>query len=98
MVLSGEFIGAEKAQEWGLIVEVTPIEKTVERAIEIASTISANSPVAVRMAKEEILMTYEKPLDESLSLERKLLLWQTEDHDEGIAAFIEKRLPRFTGR
>ena len=98
MVLSGEFIGAEKAQEWGLIVEVTPIEKTVERAIEIASIISANSPIAVRMAKEEILMTYEKPLDESLSLERKLLLWQTEDHDEGIAAFIEKRLPRFTGR
>ena len=98
MVLSGEFINAETAREWGLIVEVTPIEKTVERAIEIASIISANSPIAVRMAKEEILMTYEKPLDESLSLERKLLLWQTEDHDEGIAAFIEKRSPRYAGR
>ena len=98
MVLSGELIDAKKAQEWGLIVEVTPIEKTVERAIEIASIISTNSPIAVRMAKEEILMTYEKPLDESLSLERKLLLWQTDDHDEGITAFIEKRLPRYTGR
>ena len=98
MVLSGELIDAKKAQEWGLIVEVTPVEKTVERAIEIASIISTNSPIAVRMAKEEILMTYEKPLDESLSLERKLLLWQTDDHDEGISAFIEKRLPRYTGR
>ncbi len=98
MVLSGELIDAKKAQEWGLIVEVTPVEKTVERAIEIASIISTNSPIAVRMAKEEILMTYEKPLDESLSLERKLLLWQTDDHDEGITAFIEKRLPRYTGR
>jgi enoyl-CoA hydratase/carnithine racemase len=37
------------------------------------------------------------PLDESLSLERKLLLWQTRDHDEGIRAFVEKRKPRFTG-
>lgn len=98
MVLSGELIDAKKAQEWGLIVEVTPVEKTVERAIEIASIISTNSPIAVRMAKEEILMTYEKPLDESLSLERKLLLWQTDDHYEGITAFIEKRLPRYTGR
>ena len=98
MVLSGELIDAKKAQEWGLIVEVTPVEKTVERAIEIASIISTNSPIAVRMAKEEILMTYEKPLDESLSLERKLLLWQTDDHNEGITAFIEKRLPRYTGR
>lgn len=50
------------------------------------------------MIKEEVLMTYQKPLDESLSLERKLLLWQTEDHDEGIAAFLEKRPPDFKGR
>ena len=50
------------------------------------------------MIKAEILMTFEKPLDEGLSLERKLLLWQTEDHDEGIAAFVEKRKPKFKGR
>jgi len=56
------------------------------------------SPIAVAMIKEEVLMTYQKPLDESLSLERKLLLWQTEDHDEGIAAFVEKRKPQFKGR
>ncbi len=39
-----------------------------------------------------------KPLDESLSLERQMLLWQTEDHDEGIAAFMEKRKPKYQGR
>ena len=50
------------------------------------------------LVKEEIRMNEKMPMDESLSLERKLLLWQTEDHDEGIAAFIEKREPHFTGR
>ena len=50
------------------------------------------------MAKAEVLMAFEKPLDESLSLERKMLLWQTRDHDEGIAAFVEKRPPRYRGR
>jgi enoyl-CoA hydratase/carnithine racemase len=43
-------------------------------------------------------MSYQKPLDESLSLERKLLLWQTRDHDEGVAAFVQKRPAVYTGR
>ena len=98
MVLSGEFIDAGTARDWGLAVEVVPSAETVDRALEIANMIANNSPLAVRMAKEEILMAFEKPLDESLSLERKLLLWQSEDHDEGISAFVEKRPPRFTGK
>ena len=98
MHLTGDPIDARTACDWGLAVEVTPVEKTVERAVEIASTIAKWSPIATRMIKEEIRMNETMPLDESLSLERKLLLWQTEDHDEGIAAFIEKREPRFKGR
>ena len=43
------------------------------------------------MIKEEIKMNDTHPLNESLSLERKLLLWQTSDHNEGIKSFIEKR-------
>ena len=98
MQLTGESIDAKTACAWGLAVEVTPVGKTVERAIEIAATIAKWSPIATQMIKEEIRMNEKMPLDESLSLERKLLLWQTEDHDEGIAAFIEKREPHFTGR
>lgn len=98
MHLSGDPIDARTACAWGLAIEVTPVEKTVERAIEIAAMIAKWSPIATQMIKEEIRMNETMPLDESLSLERKLLLWQTEDHDEGIAAFIEKREPRFTGR
>ncbi len=50
------------------------------------------------MAKAEVHAAFEKPLDESLSLERQMLLWQTEDHDEGMAAFMEKRKPKYQGR
>jgi len=98
MQLTGEPIDAETARDWGLVVEVTSDDKTVKRAIEIAEIIAKWSPVATRMIKEEIRMNDRMPLDESLSLERKLLLWQTEDHDEGIAAFVEKREPKFKNR
>ena len=98
MVLTGEFIDAETARDWGLAVELVPSGRTVERALEIAAAIAEHSPIALAMAKAEVLMSFEKPLDESLSLERQMLLWQTEDHDEGIAAFIEKRKPRFKGK
>ena len=98
MILTGERIGAELACQWGLVSEVLPKGKTVTRALEIAQTIAEYSPIALKMAKADVLMSFSKPLDESLSLERQMLLWQTEDHDEGIAAFIEKRKPRYTGR
>ncbi|MBT3360761.1 MAG: hypothetical protein HN403_14145 [Rhodospirillales bacterium] len=98
MQMTGEPIDAQTACAWGLAVEVAPVDKTVERALDIAETIAKWSPVATRMIKQEIRMNDKMPLDESLSLERKLLLWQTEDHDEGIAAFVEKREPRFKGR
>jgi enoyl-CoA hydratase len=98
LALTGDPIDAATACVWGLAVEVVATERTVKRSIEIAARIAEHSPIACQMAKAEILMSFEKPLDESLSLERKLLLWQTEDHDEGIAAFVEKRRPNFKGR
>jgi enoyl-CoA hydratase len=98
LALTGDPIDARTACQWGLAVEVVATERTVERSIEIAAKIAEHSPIACQMAKAEILMSFEKPLDESLSLERKLLLWQTEDHDEGISAFVEKRRPNFKGR
>ena len=98
MMMTGEMIDAQTACAWGLAIAVVPAAETVARTVDLAGRIAAMSPIAVAMIKEEVLMTYQKPLDESLSLERKLLLWQTEDHDEGIAAFVEKRPPVFKGR
>jgi len=98
MGLVGDPIDARTAAAWGLAAEVVPASQTVERALEIAARIAAYSPLAAQMVKAETLMAFEKPLDEALSLERKLLLWQSEDHVEGIRAFVEKRKAHFTGR
>ncbi len=98
MMMTGETIDAATACAWGLALEAVPRAAALERALEIAGGIAEMSPVAVEMIKQEVLMTYQKSLDESLSLERKLLLWQTADHDEGVAAFVEKRKPVFGGR
>lgn len=98
LMMTGKPIDGLTAAAWGLAAEAVPLERTLGRALDIASEIAEMSPLALTMVKEEVLMTWQKPLDESLSLERKLLLWQTEDHDEGIAAFTEKRKPMFKGR
>jgi enoyl-CoA hydratase len=98
MMMTGEHIDARKACEWGFGVEVVPVERTVPRALEIAARIVQMSPLAQRMLKEDVLMAFEKPLDESLSLERKMLLFQSEDHHEGTTAFAQKRKPVWKGK
>ena len=95
MQLTGENINAKKANEWGLVIDVIDESKLLSKTIDIAKTISKWSPKAAKMIKVEIRMNDLFPLNESLSLERKLLLWQTKDHDEGINSFIEKREPNY---
>lgn len=99
MVLSGERIGAKEAREAGLVAEVTAPEKTLERAIQLATTIAQKPPLAVRQAKEVLLHAFETHLDAGLRYERKAFtaLAGTADRNEGIAAFLEKRKPKFTG-
>ena len=95
MQLTGEFINAEKAKVWGLVVDVFEEAILLTKTIDIAKIISKWSPKAAKMIKEEVKMNDLFPLNESLSLERKLLLWQSKDHDEGIKSFIEKRDPNY---
>lgn len=100
MVMTGERIDAATAQGAGLVSEVCPPELTIERALALASRIACQPPLALRLAKEVLLKSYEMPLEAALDLERKAfaLLAATEDRAEGINAFKEKRQPIFTGR
>lgn len=100
MVLSGEFIDAEEALVAGLVSEVTIPEMALERAIVLALKIASKPPLAVQQAKEVILKAFETNLEAGLQYERKafVILSGTQDRDEGIKAFIEKRKPTFKGK
>ncbi len=100
MVLSGEFIDAASALAAGLASEVVQPELTLERAQQLAHTIAAKSPLALRQAKQALQQAFESPLGSGLEFERKafVMLAGSEDRREGIDAFLEKRKPEFKGR
>ncbi len=100
MVLSGEFIDAERALAAGLISEICQPELTLERALQVAETIAQKPPLAIRQAKELLAKSYEMSLSSALDHERKsfVMLSGTDDRNEGIDAFLQKRKPEFTGK
>jgi enoyl-CoA hydratase len=100
MILTGEPISAAEAERAGLVARVVPDELVVEDALELAATIAKQSPLALRLAKEAVNAAYEMSLSDALTHERRLfyLLFASDDQKEGMAAFLEKRSPDFTGR
>ena len=100
LVLSARMMDAREAESAGLVSRVVAADKVVEEAIATASAIAGYSLPAVMMAKEAINRAYEVPLSEGMLFERRLFhsLFATEDQKEGMAAFVEKRAPRFKHR
>jgi enoyl-CoA hydratase len=100
MSLTGEPIDAREAHRLGLVARVVPNELVVEDALALAAKIATKSPLALRLAKEAVNAAYEMSLTDALAHERRLfyLLFGSEDQKEGMAAFLEKRDPDFTGR
>ncbi|ASZ14049.1 enoyl-CoA hydratase/isomerase family protein [Chitinophaga pendula] len=100
MVLTGRFITADEAWRAGLINRVVPEERYLQEAIRLAQEVAAQSPLAVKMAKEAVLKAFDTSLDEGLQFERKnfYLLFASDDQKEGMQAFIEKRNPVFKGK
>ena len=100
LVLTGEPIDAATAERWGLVSDLVPAGEATARAIEIAATIAAKAPIAMRLAKEAVRAAYETTLLAGLEAERRQvrLSFHTADHDEAVAAFVAKRQPKFEGR
>jgi enoyl-CoA hydratase len=100
MILTGRFLSATEAEKQGLINRVVPVELYLAEAFRLAAEIALLSPVAVRLAKEAVLRSFETSLQEGLQFERKnfYLAFASDDQAEGMQAFIEKRRPDFKGR
>ncbi len=100
MVLTGRMMDAGEAERCGLVSRVTPLADLVSTAMEAAQKIAALSPNAVMIAKELVNAAYETPLSQGVKMERRLFhsLFAFDDQKEGMAAFVEKRPAKFTGR
>jgi enoyl-CoA hydratase len=100
MILTGEAIGANEALRLGLVDEVVEPSQLIERAEQIAQTIAAMAPLAVRDSIRAVNAGYDLPLSTGLELEAALfgLVCSTNDKAEGARAFLEKRSPAWTGR
>ena len=100
MVLTGRMITAQDALQWGLVNKVVPVEYFLEEAKTLAREIATKPPVAVRMAKEAVLKSFDTTIEAGLEFERKnfYMLFATDDQTEGMKAFMEKRTAEWKGR
>ncbi len=100
LVYTGKMIDAKTAEQLGLVNLVVPAEKFVESARQYAQEIASKAPIAVRVAKALINKGADIGLDSALELEREgfSVAASSEDFQEGVKAFIEKRKPVFRGK
>ena len=100
LVLTGRRFDAGEAQAMGLVNKVTPDDRWLEEAMELAATVARQPPIAARLAKQAVLVAGETALSPGIENERRLyeLAMATEDRVEGMVAFLEKREPKFEGK
>jgi enoyl-CoA hydratase len=100
MILTGDMIDARAALALGLVNMVVPATDLQAKTMEFANRIAEKSPIALRMAKEAVKIASRSNLDEGLRREIDLfaICFSSEDKDEGVKAFLEKRKAEFTGK
>ena len=99
MLLSGRVMDSEEALRIGLAHQTLPSGDLAGRLRQMASTMAALAPIATRYAKETVLKGMDMTLEQGMRLEMdlNLILQTTRDRAEGIASFLEKRTPTYTG-
>ena len=100
MCLTGRMMDAEEAERAGLVSRIVPAADLVDEAVKTAATIAAMAPLAVKANKEMVNAAYENGLTQGIQFERRLFhgLFGTLDQKEGMAAFVEKRPGKWSGR
>jgi len=99
LALTGEPLPAEKAAEWGLIWKAVDDEQLDAEVDTVATKLAALPPLGLAAIKQIVRTSWSRTLDEELDLQRDEMrrLGFTQDYREGVAAFLEKRTPNFTG-
>jgi enoyl-CoA hydratase len=100
LALTGDFIGAQRAYDIGLINEVVPAGTALDAAKALAARIVANGPLAVAISKQVILQSEDWSADEMWQKQQELTMpvFISEDAIEGSVAFAEKRAPNWKGK
>ncbi len=100
MCLTGRMMDAEEAERAGLVSRIVPAAELVDEAVKTAATIAAMAPLAVKANKEMVNAAFETTLAQGVQFERRLFngLFGTADQKEGMAAFVEKRPGKWTGK
>lgn len=100
LVFLGELITADQALEMGLVTRVVPPDRLDEEVFKVLKILLTKSPVGIKLGKQAFYNMADMPFEEALDYLRRQLnvVSATEDAKEGIAAFMEKRKPNFTGR
>ncbi len=97
LILTGRMMDAAEAERAGLVARVVPAASLMEEAFRVAETIASMSLPALMAAKEAVNRAFESPLAEGARFERRIFatLFATADQKEGMAAFVDKRPPKF---
>jgi enoyl-CoA hydratase len=100
MCLTGRMMDAAEAEQSGLVARVVPLVDLVDEAVKAAETIAGMAPLATLAVKEMVNAAFETTLQQGVVFERRLFhgLFGSEDQKEGMAAFVEKRPGKWTGR
>ncbi len=100
LILTGRMMDAAEAERCGLVSRVVPAETLLDEALQAAERMAQLSLPSLMMAKEAVNRAFETTLQEGIRFERRVFhaMFATEDQKEGMAAFAEKRPPRFVHR